>query len=614
MATSTEATIIQTHPPVMVGADPDAPPVGIVRIGEFEILSKLGEGSFGQVFLARQISLGREVALKVTRPAEGDVNGSSSPGWIKEDTSPSDARSRNEGKLLAGLEHDNIVKVYSEFHDKESGARGLCLQYVPGADLGAIVRHVHAERQVPDSGKAILAALDATRRGVAGFDPSALRDREALAGDTFAQAICRIGARLAEALAFAHTRGILHCDIKPGNILLTPYGRPMLADFNVAFDRARHTPASGSVGGTLAYMAPEHRAAVFGHSGGRVDERCDVYSLGLVLHELATGKRLPPAKTEDATEPIPVLDRVPRELAAVIRRCLDSVPANRYQSASELAQALDGARQLLAARQALPPAVPVARWVATHPIPALTLAAILPHIPATLVNIGYNAVQIELNIEQHRVFVLLILVYNLIAYLCCAGTAAFLIWQIKRGLVGLAFAPGAAVDELRGRVLRLGWRVVALGSLGWFSGGIVFPLVIDLAAGGFDWRTYAHYLVSFTLAGLIAIVFSFLCIQAVVLRALLPHLGNPDVYTPAGVWADVRPVTQAFGPFLLLASAVPLTGAVLLIALTDGAMTLGFRLLVGGLIGVGVAGVGVAERLTTRLRLLAEVWHRETAS
>jgi len=605
-----DSTVAQAVSSPILGDDGAALPADATRIGEFVILSKLGEGTFGQVFLARQLSLGREVALKVTRPASDKFDGSSTSDGPCE-TSPSDARARNEGQLLAGLEHDNIVKVFSEFNDKETGARGLCLQYVPGADLGSIIKQVFAEGQRPESGTAILTALDTTRRGVAGFDPSALRDREALGTDNFAQAVCRIGARLAEALAYAHTRGILHCDIKPGNILLTPYGRPMLADFNVGFDRTRQTPAAGEVGGTIAYMAPEHRAAVFGFSWGQVDERCDVFSLGIVLHELVTGKRPPPVKRDEFTASDPVLEGVPRELASVIRRCLETVPENRYQNASELASALNAAWQLLAVRRALPPPVPAARWITRHPVLAMTLAAVLPHIPATVVNIGYNAVQIELNDSQKQAFVYLILGYNLLAYPVCAGTAAYLIWKIKRGVDSLDTLPGSEVDALRGRVLRIGWWVVALGSLGWFSGGIVFPLVIDLVAGGFDWQMYAHYLVSFTLAGLIAVVFSYLAIQAVVLRALLPNLGNPDTYSPAKMWAEVKPMTLAFGPFLMLASAVPLTGAVLLIALTDGMMTLGFRLLVAGLIGMGVAGVGIAERLTARLRLLAAVWNRD---
>ena len=169
---------------------------------------------------------------------------------------------------------------------------GLCLQYIAGRDLGTVINAIHDgrqfrdERDAPASGRAVLDALDAHAKGEAEFDPASLRDREALAGDNFAQAVCRIGARLAEALAFAHARGVLHCDIKPANVLVTRYGRPMLADFNVSFDRARiPTP----VGGTLPYMSPEHYLAMFRQPGGRVDERSDIFSLGVVLHELATG-------------------------------------------------------------------------------------------------------------------------------------------------------------------------------------------------------------------------------------------------------------------------------------------------------------------------------------
>ncbi|HEY1187270.1 MAG TPA: serine/threonine-protein kinase, partial [Gemmata sp.] len=248
----------------------DAPPVWAPvggtavpgRVGDFEIVSKLGQGAFGQVFLARQVSLGRHVALKVTAAEPGG---------------------RSEGQLLAGLEHDHIVKVFSAFADPETGLAGLCLQYVPGADLGALIRHLYEDGRVPTSGRTLLAALDQHRRGDPGFDPAALRDREALSADDFFQAVCRLGERLAEALAFAHARGILHCDIKPGNILLTPYGRPMLADFNVAFDRTRHQPGRTRYGGTLAYMAPEYYAAVVAMPGGQADERCDIYALGVVL-------------------------------------------------------------------------------------------------------------------------------------------------------------------------------------------------------------------------------------------------------------------------------------------------------------------------------------------
>ncbi|HSQ58197.1 MAG TPA: serine/threonine-protein kinase [Gemmata sp.] len=600
-----------------VGTQPDGSGVPAVtaaaverKYGDFEIISKLGEGAFGQVFLARQVSLGREVALKVEHVTDGE-----SMLATVATSGRSDTAARNEGQLLASLEHDHIVKVFSEFRDRESRARGLCLQYVPGADLGAVIRRVHAHGSPPKTGRAILDALDASRRGEAGFDPSSLRDRDALGGDDFAQSVCRLGARLAEALAFAHARGVLHCDIKPANILLTQYGRPMLADFNVAFDLSRHQGSAGGIGGTLAYMAPEHRAAVMGLVWGTVDERCDIFSLGVVLCELATGRR--PAIPKPG-EPVVACDdsameKLPRELAAILRRCMEREATERYQTAGELAEALTAAWQLLAARRALPPAGRIGRWTIANPVTAIVLAAALPHLIASIVNISYNSVHIHLESQrQKQVFLYLILGYNLLAYPACMGIAVALCVQVKRRFVRLSRARGQEVDDLRRRVRQLGWWTIVLGSIGWFPGGILFPLVIDLASGPIGWEIYAHYLVSFALAGLIGVVFTYLGIEYVCFRALFPRLGNPDAFTPAKMWAELQPLTVPFVSFLVLACAVPLVGAALLILFADGGMSLGFRILVAALIGVGVAGVSVAERLTRKLRQLAAVWHRET--
>jgi serine/threonine protein kinase len=604
------ATVPSSGPPAWTNLpETPIPP----RVGDFEIVSKLGEGSFGQVFLARQVSLGRHVALKVIR---GQFAGD-----------------RGEGQLLAGLEHDHIVKVFSAFADTATGFHGLCLQYVPGADLGMVIRHIHGDGRTPESGKALLAALDALRRGDPGFDPAAMRDRETLATDNFPQAVCRVGERLAEALAFAHSHGILHCDIKPGNILLTPYGRPMLADFNVAFDRTRHTSDGTGYGGTLAYMAPEYYAVMSGQQGGRADERCDIYSLGVVLYELATGTRpLPLLTTQSAETVLPgaatalnqpaasatatgatdePLARVPRELAAVIRRCLDPDPARRYQTAGELAAALSGARHLLAAQRALPTPSAHGRWVIAHPAFAIVLAGALPHLVASVMQIEYNAAQIQLDAAQHRVFLFVVVVYNLLAYGLCGGMGVYLVWRVAQGLQRLAELPGPEVDRLRRRSRRLAWQFAAISALGWLPGALVFPLVIDLATGSLPWQVYSHFAVSFALAGVIGVVFSYLGIQYAVFRALLPRLGNPDTYTPAKMWAEVRPLTAAFGPLVMLACGVPLLGAVLLLTLDDGPMTFGFRLLVVKLIGLGVAGVWLAEGVVRRLRQLAAVWQAE---
>lgn len=564
------------------------------QVGDFVIAKKLGEGAFGQVFLATQTSLGRQVALKITRGSE---------------------TGRNEGQLLAGLEHDHIVKVFSEFSDPAAGIHGLCLQYIPGTNLGNVIHRIHANGQAPACGEAILTALDAHHYTEATFDPASLRDRESLSSETFPQAVCRLGARLAEALAFAHGKGILHCDIKPANILMTPYGRPMLVDFNVAFDRGRKRETD-RVGGTMAYMAPEHARALLDIPGGFVDERCDIYSLGVVLQELATGERPDPInpssdKPDQAiiVNPDP-LDRLPRELAAVIRRCLDPDAAERYQSGAELASALMGVWRLLAVQRTLPAPSRIGNWVNAHPLAALALAG-SPHIAASIVNIGYNAVEIQLTPDQQHAFAILVMIYNLIAYPVMLGIIGLYLFRLGRQLASLNRANGEQIVRVRNSVRRWGWLTVFLGAAGWFPGGLLFPLLIDLTAGPVPWQTYVHFMVSFTLSGLIGVVFCYLATEYVVFRALLPRLCDPEHDTRGRIWTEFQPLTELYSPFLVLACAVPLTGAVLLVFMANGTMTLGFRVLVAALIGLGVAGVSIAERLTRQLRLLAAVWEKE---
>lgn len=556
------------------------PAVGML-VGEFLLHQELGRGSFGRVFLADQSRLNRQVALKVSQqPALSD----------------------EEGKTLGGLDHDHIVKVYSSFVHAESGWNCLCLQYIPGADLRAIIARLHAPGASPPSGRAILDAIDAIGRKDTAFNPAALRDRVALAAADFPTAVCRIGHRLAEALAFAHGKGVLHCDIKPANILITPYGRPMLADFNVAFDRDRKGPDSG-LGGTEGYMAPEYWCSARERTTANVDERCDLYSLGVVLHEMATGMR-PAAAIPPGGDP---LDRVPRELAAVIRRCLEANPARRYQSAAELAEALEAAARLIAVRRSLPPAGRFEQQLLRYPIASLALAALAPHVIASLVNISYNAVQIELTDAQQRVFQSLVLTYNLVVYPVCALVLFSALRGLARRLPALPRASAGEVDDLRHRARSIAWMTIWLGCLGWLPGSLLFPWGIDMLSGPLPWQDYAHFAVSFTLSGLIGVVFSFFGVNYVLFRSLLPFLGHPDSEDVSRIAAEVRPLVGLFGSFLLLACAVPLTGAILLVVLAEGPMPLGFRLFVAGLIGFGVAGVGIAERLTRRLNRLASV-------
>jgi eukaryotic-like serine/threonine-protein kinase len=364
-------------------------------IGGFRLVSELGRGAFGRVYLAEESGLGnRPVALKVTRP-EGD-----------------------EPRLLARLQHTHIVPIHSVVDDPDSGLRLMCMPYFGGANLAKVLDAAGSRFMVSATGRSLIEALDdvgspapsqtevvslasrkrrgsvpigaafsldssparlsATPRSIfrriarwsrpASGSPEPLEGRDPnqparrfLGESSFARASAWIAARLAEGLEHAHSRGLLHRDLKPSNILIAADGTPMLLDFNLAADDLEPTEGDRAmVGGTLPYMAPEHLDA-FNPNGSTppeaVDERSDIYALGLILFEMIAGEHPfpepPPGRplldvlrvmTEERRGPAPSLRElnpdVPRGLDAIVRKCLDPDPARRHARAGDLAEDL----------------------------------------------------------------------------------------------------------------------------------------------------------------------------------------------------------------------------------------------------------------------------------
>jgi serine/threonine protein kinase len=550
------------------------------QIGDYVLLSKLGQGGLGTVYLARQVSLNRLVALKVTDAATAGAS---------------------EGLALAGLEHEHIVKVYAGFSEARTRKHCLCLQYVPGTNLAALIARLNESETRPRSGREILDAIDSLSKAEIAFDPKALADREKLAEDDFASAVCRLGEQLADALAFAHGRGFLHCDVKPGNILLTPYGRPMLVDFNVSVGAAQ--AAACAVGGTPKYMAPEHHAAFSGQPHAPLDHRIDLYSLAAVLFELATGARLG-ADTGDR------LAQMPRELAAVLRRCLQPDPADRYADAAALAAALAGARQLMAARAKMPRPGWLGRHALRRPLTVLLALALIPHIVATGLNIAYNGVQIELSESQFRTFTRITASYNCLIYLICVTWGVRLLRKYHRDRSELLAGRSTddTAEQVRRDTLLFGYRGNFFAFVGWVPGAILFPSLLHLLDGPLPSHDFAHFLISFVLSGLVGMVYSHYGIQFVILRAVYPFVGNPDTYDADRARAELARGTRWLEPFLVLATLIPLAGAILLIAFADEKMNREFRLLVAGLIVLGMAGVTGLVRARDRLAALVEPW------
>src|SRR5262249_26999634 len=146
------------------------------RLDDFELVRLLGAGSFGRVFLARQLSLGRLVALKIT------------------------AGAGNEARTLARLEHEHILLIFFEVADPLQGLHLLCMQYVPGSTLARVIEALERIDRADWDGQAILDVLDAADSEPVNLNAAALRDRELLAESDFVEAGCWLGARLAEAL------------------------------------------------------------------------------------------------------------------------------------------------------------------------------------------------------------------------------------------------------------------------------------------------------------------------------------------------------------------------------------------------------------------------------
>jgi tetratricopeptide (TPR) repeat protein len=296
---------------------PGAPPE---RIGGYRILRELGRGGAGIVYLAESLTLGRQVALKVL----GEQGGTEAVD-----------RFLLEARAIAKLRHPNIVGVHEAGED--GALRFLALELVEGESLRARV----------------------TRDG-------ALAPREAVA----------LLEPVARALQHAHAAGLLHRDVKSGNVLVDEDGTPRLADFGLAKDVAVDglLTVTGAVMGTPPYMAPEQAAA----DHARVDRRADVYGLGATLYEALTG--VPPFAGGTALATIRrVCDEPPRppsqlrpgldrDLEAICLTCLEKAPADRYDTAGELAD--DLARWLrhepVSVRQ---PNLPgrALRWARRHP-------------------------------------------------------------------------------------------------------------------------------------------------------------------------------------------------------------------------------------------------------
>lgn len=301
-----------------------APPAPLAeRLGDYRLIRMLGRGGMGVVYEAEQVSLQRRVALKVL-PFAAALD----PMQLQ--------RFKNEAQAAAHLQHPRIVPVYTV--GCEQGIHFFAMQFIEGQSLAGLLR----ERRG-------VAGAEQSEAPVAGNSSSlsALETATSIRSRAYQRAVARLGVQAADALEHAHRQGVIHRDIKPGNLLLDPQGVLWLTDFGLARCACDgDLTQSGDVIGTLPYMSPEQALA----QRDLVDQRTDVYALGATLYELLT--LAPPFSGSDRQEvlrqiaeqdPRPPRSRnpaVPPDLETILLKTLEKHPAERYRTAQHLADDL----------------------------------------------------------------------------------------------------------------------------------------------------------------------------------------------------------------------------------------------------------------------------------
>jgi serine/threonine-protein kinase len=309
------------------------------RIGRYEVVTELGRGSMGAVYKARDPQIGRTVAIKIILTANLSA----------EALDQYKQRFIREAQAAGQMSHPGIVTIHDIAEDA-SGQPFLVMEFIEGIALDRLL--LPGAERLP-----LERCLD-------------------------------IGIQVAEALEYAHRRGVIHRDIKPANILLTNDGRAKIADFGIAKLAGVQLTQTGQMMGTPAFMSPEQ------FSGDAVDARSDLFSLGAMLYWMVTGEK--PFGGESLTvvsfrvvytEPIPASranPALPSELDAVFSRCMAKNPSHRYASCRELMDDLKAVKEGRAIKtQPVPVPAPMDQTVATVAPLASGVRAPLSTLPAS---------------------------------------------------------------------------------------------------------------------------------------------------------------------------------------------------------------------------------------
>ena len=582
---------------------PELPLGGVVD--DFQIISLLGQGAFARVYLARQISMQRLVALKVSN------FGSEEP------------------QALSQLDHPNIVRVYDQRHIDQPAASLLYMQYLPGGSLADIIRQqAHREPQVW-SGQLIVESINGHLLAANQTVPEHSPLRDQLGRMPWAEAVAWIGVQLAEGLGYAAEKGVLHRDVKPANILLGAEAVPKLVDFNVSCSGlSGRAGAAAYFGGSLAYMSPEQLQVADPTDPLRADQldgRSDLYALGMVLWELWQGQR--PWTLMDLasnwTAAVSLQRRLrsqafaprvfggsptERMLEQVLRSLLAVDPVQRPQTGHEAAARLRLALHPELATRLAPAPDSFSGWLLRMPV--LLLCAVLifgPNTAASIFNYDYNfrrMAQIQSVPDILSDFRLISNWVNGIVY--PLGLILFLLVVlpiariVERGRQGIA-ASQAEISQL----WNIGNRVTLICGILWAVSGVVFAVTFASMHAEFGFGRALHFFLSLVLCGGVAWIYPYFGLTLLAVLVYYPLVLAPSMRDP-GIAIRCRQLRRCSRWYLASAAAIPLTAVGALVFRDD----LPKNLILAGvcLTAVGLAAAFMAfQKLEDSLRQMQRV-------
>lgn len=562
-------------------------------VDDFDLLTLLGKGAYGSVFLARQRSMQRLVALKVT---------------VTQDDEP---------QTLAQMDHPNIVRVFDERVLPDQNLRLMYMQHIPGGTLRDALDHFKNLTPEERAGKYILKAVDEQLHHSGESAPIGSLSRETLNTADWPQAVSWMGIRLANALEHAHRLGVLHRDLKPANILLSAEGEPKLVDFNISFcSKLDGASPTAFFGGSIAYMSPEQLQA-FHPTNSRqpdsLDGRSDVYALGIILWELLTGESpfqdvfldtgwnatLDEMITRRNTGIDPsvvnhVSRKYPPELVHILVKCLEPDLSLRYQSASEVADDLRLCLNPDTQKILTPTQTGWRSLLQCFPLCSILLMTLIPNAIAGVFNYAYNAEYIiNLLQDSKSVFDITQKCVNAVSYPLGVIVSLLLVLPVSKTIRSKVKNEPLQnqdqdqdQDKIRRRCLLQGHYLALVGIVGWLIAGFVYPMAMHLAEVEVKPGHYIHFMGSMAICGLIAAIYPFFFITHSSLRYYYPFLIRPrpssgeDEITLA--W-----IHRASWFYLALAATLPMLGIILMLSVENGDAELTHSRLTLGVLSAG---------------------------